>query len=104
MPTDHAEEQRPDAADEALLNATGPGFLDGILAWSLRNRLLVVVLTILVAGLGIRSLRRLPIDAVPDVTNVQVQILTDVGVRRTQVSARSIRHASGQMAVWNTEL
>lgn len=44
---------------------------------SLNNRLLVIALWVLVAALGVRSLLQLPIDAVPDVTNIQVQILTN---------------------------
>lgn len=42
----------------------------------LRFRFLVLALTILAAVLGIASLRRLTIDAVPDITPVQVQVLT----------------------------
>ena len=42
----------------------------------LRYRFLVLALTILVAVLGIAALRRLTIDAVPDITPVQVQVLT----------------------------
>jgi len=42
----------------------------------LRFRFLVLALTILVSVLGIASLRRLTIDAVPDITPVQVQVLT----------------------------
>jgi len=42
----------------------------------LRFRFLVLALTLLVAVLGIASLRRLTIDAVPDITPVQVQVLT----------------------------
>lgn len=44
---------------------------------SLDNRLLVIALWLLVAGLGVRAALQLPVDAVPDVTNVQVQVLTD---------------------------
>ncbi len=47
-----------------------------IVAWALRNRFLVVVFALLAAALGVESMLRLPIDAVPDVTNVQVQVLT----------------------------
>jgi cobalt-zinc-cadmium resistance protein CzcA len=64
-------------AHEALLSGEGTGFLDHVLAWSLRNRLLVMVLMVLVTLFGVRAAFQLPIDAVPDVTNVQVQILTD---------------------------
>ena len=72
--TPNAENER---ANEALLSGEGTGLLDHVLAWSLRNRLLVMVLMLLVTLFGVRAAFRLPIDAVPDVTNVQVQILTD---------------------------
>ncbi len=48
-----------------------------IVDFSLNNRLLVIVLWLLIAAVGVNSMFQLPIDAVPDVTNVQVQILTD---------------------------
>ena len=50
--------------------------LSAIVAWSLRNRALVLVATLLFVAVGVRSALQLPIDAVPDVTNVQVQIIT----------------------------
>jgi len=47
-----------------------------LIEWALANRLFVLLLVaILVAG-GLFAMNRLPIDAVPDVTNVQVQIVT----------------------------
>jgi len=45
-----------------------------ILDFSVHQRWLVVLLTLAAAAFGIRSLQVLPIDAVPDVTNKQVQI------------------------------
>ncbi|MCP4660173.1 MAG: efflux RND transporter permease subunit, partial [bacterium] len=48
-----------------------------IVDFSLDNRSLVLVLWLLVVIVGVASLLKLPIDAVPDVTNVQVQILTN---------------------------
>ncbi|SDB71621.1 efflux RND transporter permease subunit [Belnapia rosea] len=47
-----------------------------ILDFSVRQRWLVVLLVAAVAGFGLRSLQSLPIDAVPDITNNQVQINT----------------------------
>jgi cobalt-zinc-cadmium resistance protein CzcA len=47
-----------------------------IVDWSLAHRSLVLVLAALLALGGGYALTRLPIDAVPDVTNVQVQVLT----------------------------
>src|ERR1700730_447642 len=48
--------------------------IERILASSVRNRWLVVLATLAAAVSGAWSLTKLPIDAVPDVTNVQVQI------------------------------
>ncbi len=48
-----------------------------LIDFSLDNRVLVVIGWLIVVGLGVRALGRLPIDAVPDVTNVQVQVLTN---------------------------
>ena len=42
---------------------------------ALGSRLLVIVLTLLLAGLGWHSFRRLPIDAFPDITTTQVQVI-----------------------------
>ena len=50
--------------------------LSRIVAWSLRHRAVVLVATLLFVVVGVRSAIELPIDAVPDVTNVQVQIIT----------------------------
>ena len=50
--------------------------IEHVLEWSLRNRFIVLVLTGLLIVGGFVALRGLPIDAVPDVTNVQVQVLT----------------------------
>ncbi|MDF1799267.1 MAG: CusA/CzcA family heavy metal efflux RND transporter [Planctomycetota bacterium] len=50
---------------------------DAIVGWSLRNRLVVVVLSALLVGAGLVALVRLPIDAFPDTTPVQVQVNTN---------------------------
>src|ERR1700722_6665391 len=47
-----------------------------ILALSVQHRWVVVLLTLAATVLGIWSLTRLPIDAVPDITNKQVQVNT----------------------------
>ena len=48
-----------------------------IIDFALKNRFLVLVFTSLLVGVGGYSLLRLPVDAVPDVTPNQVQILTE---------------------------
>lgn len=46
--------------------------IERILQLSIRRRGLVMLATLLIAALGVFSFLRLPIDAVPDITNVQV--------------------------------
>jgi len=48
-----------------------------IIDFSLNNRFLIIIFVLLVMGAGINALLNLPIDAVPDVTPNQVQILTN---------------------------
>lgn len=50
--------------------------ITGLIRFAVQQRLLVMLMVLIMVGAGVYSLRRLPIDAVPDVTNVQVQILT----------------------------
>jgi cobalt-zinc-cadmium resistance protein CzcA len=48
-----------------------------LIDFSLEHRFVVVIAWLLIALFGLRSLDELPIDAVPDVTNVQVQVMTN---------------------------
>jgi cobalt-zinc-cadmium resistance protein CzcA len=50
--------------------------MERLLTLSLRYRFFTLVTLLLVIGMGVYSLGELPIDAVPDLTPVQVQILT----------------------------
>lgn len=50
--------------------------LNKIIHWSISNKLIVGVLTLALILWGAFSLQNLPIDAVPDITNNQVQIVT----------------------------
>jgi heavy metal efflux system protein len=51
--------------------------LERIIALSIRYRWVVLALVLLSAAVGAWSFQRLPIDATPDITNVQVQINTE---------------------------
>ncbi|MCA9159528.1 MAG: efflux RND transporter permease subunit, partial [Planctomycetales bacterium] len=53
--------------------------LKQLIDYSLANRFLIIVAVTLMAGLGIRSALHLPIDAVPDLTNTQVTVITSAG-------------------------
>jgi len=50
--------------------------LDRIIIFSIKNKLVIGIMTLLLIAWGIWSATRLPIDAVPDITNNQVQIIT----------------------------
>lgn len=49
---------------------------DRIIAFSIKNKLLITFFTLLLTAWGLYSLRKLPIDAVPDITNNQVVVIT----------------------------
>jgi cobalt-zinc-cadmium resistance protein CzcA len=51
--------------------------LDPIIGFSVRHRWLMLVLTLVLVAVGAWSFGKLPIDATPDITNVQVQINTE---------------------------
>ncbi len=51
--------------------------INAILRLSVERRFLMLSLILVLVGVGVWSFQRLPIDAVPDITNVQVQINTE---------------------------
>ena len=51
--------------------------INAILRLSVERRFLMLSLILVLIGVGVWSFQRLPIDAVPDITNVQVQINTE---------------------------
>lgn len=51
--------------------------IEALLRFAIHRRGLMLVLVFALAGLGVWSFQHLPIDAVPDITNVQVQINTE---------------------------
>ena len=50
--------------------------IESILRLSIERRYLILSFILVLIGLGVWSYQHLPIDAVPDITNVQVQINT----------------------------
>ncbi len=50
--------------------------LEYIIGFSIRNKLMVLLFTATIAGFGLYSLTQIPIGAVPDITNNQVQVIT----------------------------
>ena len=50
--------------------------LDKIIAFSINNKLVIGLFTLALIGWGVYSLTKLPIDAVPDITDNQVMVIT----------------------------
>lgn len=48
--------------------------LKSLIRAALSQRLLVLVVSVVLVGFGVRAAMRLSVDAFPDVTNVQVQV------------------------------
>lgn len=48
--------------------------MNTLIAFAVERRWMILALTLMIAGLGLYNAQQLPVDAVPDITNVQVQI------------------------------
>ncbi len=59
--------------------------LEKIIEWSIKNKFIVILLTSFVIVAGIYSLRNTPIDAIPDLSDVQVIIYTEYPGQAPQV-------------------
>ncbi|MBI3136024.1 MAG: CusA/CzcA family heavy metal efflux RND transporter [Bacteroidetes bacterium] len=58
--------------------------LDAIIRFSIRNKLVIGIFSLALIAWGSYSLKQLPIDAVPDITNNQVQIITSAPSQSAQ--------------------
>jgi Cu(I)/Ag(I) efflux system membrane protein CusA/SilA len=56
-----------------------------VIAWSLRNRFLVALATVALVGAGIWAMRTTPLDALPDLSDVQVVIQTEFSEQAPQI-------------------
>ena len=71
----------------------------GLVLWSARNPLFAILIGLMFVGFGIMAARSLPIDAVPDVTNVQVQVVTRASsLSATEVEAQITQPIERAMA------
>ena len=64
--------------------------IDRILEFSLRQRAVVALFAVALLGVGLWSALHLPIDAVPDITGVQVQINTEVAALAAEESEKLV--------------
>jgi Cu(I)/Ag(I) efflux system membrane protein CusA/SilA len=56
-----------------------------IIDWSISNRFMVLMLTIILVGVGVYSIKNTPLDAIPDLSDVQVIIKTSYPGQAPQV-------------------
>jgi len=59
--------------------------IEKLIIWSVRNRFLVVLATLFVVVAGILAMSRMPLDAIPDLSDVQVIVYTEVPGQAPQV-------------------
>ncbi len=59
--------------------------IEKIIDWSIDNRVMVLMLTAIIIGLGIYSIKQTPLDALPDLSDVQVIIKTSYPGQAPQV-------------------
>ncbi|VAW55089.1 Cobalt-zinc-cadmium resistance protein CzcA; Cation efflux system protein CusA [hydrothermal vent metagenome] len=59
--------------------------LSNVIEWSINNRFMVLMLAFIVTGLGIYSVKEIPLDALPDLSDVQVIIKTNYPGQAPQV-------------------
>ncbi len=59
--------------------------LERIIAGSLRNVFLVLLMTVFIVGSGIYALLKMPLDALPDLSDVQVIVYTEYPGQAPQV-------------------
>ncbi len=58
--------------------------LDKIVDFSIKNKLIIILFTLSITGFGLFAVLKIPIGAVPDITNNQVQVITTSGNLSTQ--------------------
>lgn len=58
--------------------------LEKIIGFSVKNKLIIILFTLTIAAFGLYAIFKIPVGAVPDITNNQVQVITTSGNLSTQ--------------------
>jgi cobalt-zinc-cadmium resistance protein CzcA len=58
--------------------------LEKIIDFSVKNKLIVILFTLTIAAFGLYAVLNIPVGAVPDITNNQIQVITTSGNLSTQ--------------------
>ena len=59
--------------------------IEKVIEYSIRNKFLVILLTVFVVAAGLHAMLRIPLDAIPDLSDVQVIIFTEYPGQAPQV-------------------
>src|SRR5688572_6047296 len=63
--------------------------VDGVIRWSLQNRVVVIALALLLTAVGTDLARRMPVDVFPDLTAPTVTVITEAhGMAPTEVESQ----------------
>jgi len=83
----HAPVMEPSSAvpTDTAANPTTAGLLDRVIDWSARNVFLVLLATLFLIGGGVYAVKHTPLDALPDLSDVQVIVYTDYPGQAPQV-------------------
>ncbi len=63
-----------------------------LIRWSIANRFLVLLATLMLTAAGLRSLSRIPLDAIPDLSDVQVIIRTTLPGQAPQIVENQVTY------------
>ncbi|MEM8558963.1 MAG: efflux RND transporter permease subunit, partial [Bacteroidota bacterium] len=69
-----------------------PSALERLIAWSAANRLLVGIVTLLMAALGAVATLNTPVDAIPDLSDVQVIVKTEYPGQGPQIVEEQVTY------------
>jgi copper/silver efflux system protein len=81
-------------------------FVNHVIDWSSKNQLFVILLTLSLVAFGLISIYKMPLDAIPDLSDTQVIIRTDFPGQSPQVIEDQVTYplASQMLGLPNTKV
>ena len=75
--------------------------INALIKWSIANRVLVILVSLMLAGAGIFAVKQTPVDAIPDLSDVQVIIKTSYPGQAADVIEQQVTYplANAMLAV-----
>ena len=68
------------------------GLIAKVIEWSINNKFMVIILTLAMVAGGLYSLKNIPLDAQPDLSDVQVIIYTDYSGQGPQIVEEQVTY------------